>query len=139
MKSPCLHFAMLGLVMALSAGGCAGTVQARGTVHTSTTVSTPTLVAISPGVWVVEDYPSPVFYSEGYYWRSRGGVWFRSYSLTDAPVRVSVTYVPIHLRRIDRPSSFVYYHAPPGTGRRHIRVRAQKQTHGHGHGHGRFE
>ena len=137
MKSTHLHSAMLGLFMALGAAGCAGTVQARGTVHTSTTVSTPALVTITPGVWVVEDYPSPVFYSEGYYWRSRDGVWFRSYGLSDEPVRVSVSYVPIHVRRIHRPSAFVYYHAPPGTARRHIKARAHHR--GHGHGHGRFD
>jgi hypothetical protein len=44
---------------------------------TATTVG-PDLVYVSPGVQVIADYGEPVFYSDGFYWRESGGIWYRS-------------------------------------------------------------
>lgn len=44
---------------------------------TATTVG-PDLVYVSPGVQVIADYNEPVFYSDGFYWRETGGVWYSS-------------------------------------------------------------
>ena len=38
----------------------------------------PDLVEVEPGVQVIVDYDEPVFYSDNYYWRENGGVWYRS-------------------------------------------------------------
>ena len=59
--------------------------------------STPDLVYVSPGVYVIADYAEPVFYASNYYWRYDGGVWYRSRSYTggwmlsyDVPIAVRV-------------------------------------------------
>lgn len=44
---------------------------------TATTVG-PDLVYVSPGVQVIADYDEPIFYTDGFYWREVGGVWYRS-------------------------------------------------------------
>jgi hypothetical protein len=36
------------------------------------------LVYVSPGVQVIADWDEPIFYADGYYWRSSAGVWYRS-------------------------------------------------------------
>jgi hypothetical protein len=106
------------LVMAL-AGGCVVSGSAR--VRTTQ----PTLVYVSPGVQVVEDYHEPVFYSDGYYWRYYGNVWYRSSYHTGG--WVTVRTVPAHVRRIDRPHTYVRYrgnaHGRHGTqpSRSHVR------------------
>jgi hypothetical protein len=38
----------------------------------------PDLVEVEPGVQVIVDYDEPIFYSDNYYWRENGGVWYRS-------------------------------------------------------------
>ncbi len=114
----------LGLLLVLTAGGCV--VHARG----AAVVSTPGLVAIGPGIWVVEDYPTAVFYSDGYYWRYSDG-WYRSYDISDAWVRVDVSYVPVTVRSVERPTAYVYYKAPPGADRRGPPGRAKGRGWGH--------
>ncbi|GAB4561998.1 MAG: hypothetical protein Tsb0020_09940 [Haliangiales bacterium] len=74
-------------------------------------VATPALVEIRPGLWVVEDYHQPVFYSDGYYWLYDGGVWYRSTVHHSSWSRVQVNYVPVVVRRVDRPRRYVRYHA----------------------------
>jgi hypothetical protein len=65
-----------------------------GTVHYTATASysQPSLAYVSPGVYVVEDYDQPVFYSNNVYWRYNNGLWYQS-------------------RYHDR--GFVYYARPP--------------------------
>jgi hypothetical protein len=55
-------------------GGCAG----RGTVAYTASYSEPSLAYVSPGVYAVEDVDEPMFYSDNFYWRLHGGVWYRS-------------------------------------------------------------
>lgn len=63
------------LVAGLLAGGAWGT----GCATTgSAAVYGPDLVYVSPGVQVIADWDEPIFYSDGYYWRNGGGVWYRS-------------------------------------------------------------
>ena len=99
---------------ALSTTGCVARVHAGGVV-----TSNPQLVTVSPGVWVVEDYDEPVFYSNDAYWLYRGGIWYRSDVYYGGWVRTAV--VPVHVRRIHRPRSYVRYHARPGVRRRAVR------------------
>ena len=70
--------------------------------------ATPDLVEVSPGVQVIADYDEPIFYSDSYYWRQDGGVWFRSTSHTGGWARVEVA--PVAIRSIERPAAYVHYH-----------------------------
>lgn len=97
-----LRSAIIGLVFALLAGcTVAYSARARGR-----------LVSVSPGVWVVEDRSDPVFYSDDYYWRYQGGVWYRSTYDDRSFVVVEPHTVPVHVRTIDRPQRYIHYQAP---------------------------
>ena len=114
-----------GLLLVLVAGACTTrTVYVKErAVAPAPKQAIPTMVEVNQGVWVVEDYPQPVFYSSNYYWRYSDGVWYRSATLWDAPVRVRVGYVPVRVRRIDSPAAYVYYRAPTAVAR--VRVAAR--------------
>jgi hypothetical protein len=75
-----MRLLLTATLLAVFATGCyattTGSVGYSGTV-TATTVA-PDLVYVSPGVQVIADYDEPVFYSDGFYWRETGGVWYRS-------------------------------------------------------------
>src|SRR5262245_34760742 len=73
------------------------------------TVTAPELVYVSPGVQVIADYDEPIFFSEGFYWRYDGGVWYRSRGYRTG-WRVSYA-VPVAVRRIDNPRAYVHYRA----------------------------
>ncbi len=84
-------------------GGCVVRARMGATVHAE-----PDLVEVSPGVWVVEDYDEPVFWSDGWYWRYYGGVWYRSSYHTGG----WVTYrAPRAIVSIRAPHTYVRYHA----------------------------
>jgi hypothetical protein len=110
------------LVTAISlAGGCYATTSGgyyTGTV-TATTVA-PDLVYVSPGVQVIADYDTPIFYSDNYYWRYDGGRWYRSswytggWSYWAAP--------PYAVTRIERPYTYRHYR-PAGYVSRRAPVR----------------
>jgi hypothetical protein len=110
--------------LAIAVGGCVATVSGGGggyyssgpgyantsTTTTSTvTVSTyePELVDVSPGVQVVYDYDEPIFYSDNFYWRYDGGVWYRSSAYNTG--FVVYNDVPVSVRRIDRPHEYRHY------------------------------
>ena len=38
----------------------------------------PPVYEVTPGVSVVEDYDEEVFFTDGYYWVERDGIWYRS-------------------------------------------------------------
>jgi hypothetical protein len=87
------------LVLALALGtGCAATVAAD--------AYGPDLVYVSPGVQVIADYNEPIFYSDGFYWRYYGGVWYRSSYYTGGWVYARP---PVAVLRIDRPHAYVHY------------------------------
>ena len=98
--------AKLALLGSLALGlgtGCA--VRTRGAV--AYTDPAPSLVYVSPGVSVIADYDYPVFYSDNYYWRYDGGLWYRSSSYRGG--WVSSVNVPVSVRRIDRPQAYIRY------------------------------
>ena len=100
-------------VAAVALGACVG--EAR--IHGRATVESPALVYVSPGVYVIADYDEPVFYSNSVYWRYDDGVWYRSSRYSGG---WTVAYnVPVVVRRIDRPATYVH-------------VRADVSTRGHG-------
>jgi hypothetical protein len=72
----------------------------------------PSLEYVSPGVQVVADYDYPVFYSDNYYWRYDGGMWYRSgYHNGGWQVWGDV---PVAVRGIDRPYSYAHYRGNGG-------------------------
>lgn len=96
-------------------GGCVVR-ESRATV--TATASTPDLVEISPGVWVIADYGEPIFYSGGYYWWNIDGYWYRSsiytggwvYWPSPPPIIVRI-YDPYRYRHY-RPHGYVVRHRP---------------------------
>jgi hypothetical protein len=99
------RLSIAGVLAGLCLAGSACTVQ--GQVRSSAYVSTPELVLVEPGVYVVADYSQPVFYTDGYYWLYRDGYWLRSYTYSGSWVRVRG--VPYHVRRIHQPRRYVHY------------------------------
>jgi len=91
------------------ASGCVvhGTTGAY--VETDAYYTQPDLVYVSPGVQVVYDYNEPVFYSDGFYWRYYGGVWYRSGYYNRGWVRWHTTSVPTAVVRIDNPRGYVHF------------------------------
>lgn len=82
------------LIVALVLGAAASSAcVATPAVQVSAEV-TPRLVWVEPGIWVVEDLPYAVYYSNGFYWRYANGVWFRSPYYNDGFTAVHVGVVP---------------------------------------------
>jgi hypothetical protein len=105
--------------MALAFGGAvaAGAGCAGGTAgySVSASYSSPDLAYVSPGVYVVEDYDQPVFYTNNAYWRYDGGRWYVSNYYNRgwryaAPPRTLVS--------IRQPRAYVHY-------RGHVRYQAR--------------
>lgn len=90
----------------------------------------PPLVAIQPGVMVVEDFDDEVFVVEGIYWARRGDRWYRAPGPRAAFVVVERQRVPPALVRL-----------PPGQykkwRKKHPEAAARLEGRGHDHDHGR--
>ncbi|HEU4614078.1 MAG TPA: hypothetical protein VFS15_18415 [Kofleriaceae bacterium] len=67
----------------------------------------PSMYYVSPGVSVVAYSDYPVFYSDNYYWRYDGGIWYRSSYYNGG--WVVWNDVPYSVRRIDRPYRYARY------------------------------
>lgn len=91
----------IALVFALG-GGCYS-----GADH-SVRYATPTLVRIAPDVQTIADNPYPVFYADGAYWQSAGGVWYSSSTWNRG--WVIAQRVPEGIRGITRPWAYAHYH-----------------------------
>ena len=96
-------FLLQSVVVVGLAAGCAGS----GQVTYSADYQAPRLVEISPGVQVIADYDEPIFYSDDYYWRNEGGVWYRSKRHTSGWARAEL--VPPRIQTIERPSMYIHY------------------------------
>lgn len=120
----------LTALLSLSATGCV--VRATGGVATYAYVeSDPALVEVSPGVYVIEDYGEPVFYSGGTYWLYRNNVWYRSRYYDRGWVYVDRYRVPGHVSRIDRPHRYTRYRSNGPVYRSHNGrvVRSERRVH----------
>lgn len=116
------------LVLAAATSGCV--VHGRARVGYAAHVSAePALVEVSPGVMVIEDYHEPVFYSDGFYWRYYGGLWYRSHYHTGG--WVTWNRPPARIIGIRRPHAYVRYRARAGVHRTHIRARGGGTIHNH--------
>src|SRR5262245_11258211 len=102
-----INLAVLLLAGALTTG-CAATVAAD--------AYGPDLVYVSPGVQVIADYGEPIFYSDGFYWRYAGGVWYRSTYYTGGWVYARP---PVAVLSINQPYAYRYYRPAGWRGRGH--------------------
>lgn len=67
----------------------------------------PALVYAAPGVQVIADYDEPIFFSDGLYWRSYGGVWYSSRVYNGG---WAASYnVPYGVRGIREPGGYAHY------------------------------
>jgi len=89
------------------------------TGHATMRTTTPDMVLIDDGVYVIEDYNEPVFYSEGAYWRYYGGVWYTSSYYSGGWVVVHT--VPGRVRHIHNPHTYVHYRAKGTVKRSKVR------------------
>src|SRR5437879_5375693 len=102
------------LILLVVAGGIAGCFSEE-SGYVGVGYAAPSYAYVAPGVQVVADYDYPVFYSDNYYWRYDGGVWYRSGMYNGG---WAVAYdVPVGVRRIDRPNAYAHYHGNAGWGR----------------------
>lgn len=75
-------------------------------------IAGPRLVWVSPGLWLVEGYPTAVYFSDGFYWQYTGGYWYRSPYYDRAFVRVDLGIVPRHIAIGHNPRDHRNYRAP---------------------------
>lgn len=95
-----MRLAHLVVAATLMLGGCAA-----GVAYEPAPVG-PDLVYVSPGVQVIADYNEPIFYSDHYYWRNDGGVWYRSRYHTGG---WAIAAPPPAVAHIDRPRQYTHY------------------------------
>jgi hypothetical protein len=82
-------------------------------------VTSPDLVAVSPGVQVIADADEPLFYADGYYWLYRDNTWMRSDNYRGGFARIDVNIVPQGVRAIQQPQTYAHYRR--NTGRAYAR------------------
>jgi hypothetical protein len=104
----------LAFLLTASLAACAGQAEVRYTGS----ASTPELVAMDadPSVMVVANADEPLFYSENTYWLYRDNHWYRSSSHRGGWARADSP--PEHIRRIERPQTYVHFRRsaePPRT------------------------
>ena len=125
----------IALVLALAAG------PARAGVSVSINIGLPVappLVAVAPGISVVEGWPDEVFFYDSGYWCRRPGGWYWARHPRDRFAWVEAGRVPRPLMR-ERVGYYREWH--PGGPRHEVRgPRFEERGGGHGRGNGhRFE
>lgn len=96
-----LRTMILAALLGSAACVATGTVRGGGGYYAE-----PELVEIQPGVQVIVDYDEPVFYSDNYYWRNDGGVWYRSSYHNRGWITAQP---PAYVARIDSPGRYRHY------------------------------
>jgi hypothetical protein len=122
MRSPLL-FAVTSSLLLI---GCTATGTTG--VSYSAEVSVPAMVYIDSDVRVIADYDEPIFYTDSFYWRQSGGVWYRSPQYRSGWI---VYAAPPSIRRIERPSAYVRYRASTRSrpvGRNNSAARSNQRT-----------
>jgi hypothetical protein len=56
-------------------------------------------VVVAPGVWLIEDDDTPLYYADGLYWSLHGHAWYRARHPGGSWVHVGPMYVPPGVRR----------------------------------------
>jgi hypothetical protein len=123
--SRCMRKLFSSILFVLLVGGVGTACTARGSARYSASATMPTMVYISPGVQVIEDYDEPVFYSSNVYWRFNGGIWYQSRTYTGGWVRV--TTPPRAIVSIQQPSMYVHYRASARGGAQANAVKQERR------------
>jgi hypothetical protein len=94
----------LAFVLSACLAGCAGQAEVRYSGATD-----PELVTMDsdPSVMIVANADEPVFYSDNSYWLFRDRQWYRSSTHRGGWARVEQP--PEHVRRIERPETYVHF------------------------------
>jgi hypothetical protein len=98
----------------------------------------PPLVVVEPGVQVVEDHDEEVFYSRGFYWVQRDGVWYRARGPRSSFVYVERRFVPVALVRMPEGHYRHWRREEAREERRDFRQHQRherRKEHEHGRGH----
>jgi hypothetical protein len=90
-------------------GACAPRVSGSVAVDAPAYVAAPGLAYVAPGVEVVSDWDTPVFFADDFFWYWDGGVWFRGSVLGGE--RVRVREVPSGIARIQNPGGYAHFGA----------------------------
>lgn len=109
---PLVRKTVYALLLGVLVGACHG---AAGAVVIT---QPPSMVWVAPGIWVVEDYPYTVYYTDGFYWYLRGGIWYRSPRWDYSFARVAPSRLPPRLRGLPH-ERYHRYHASPQARRFH--------------------
>jgi hypothetical protein len=96
----------------------------------------PPLVEVSPGVMIVPEYGEEVFFTSGWYWCRRDGVWFRTHDYRGGWIMAPPAYVPGRLFHVP-PGRYVSYHARAGQPVRYYNGRQLSVARPPGHGYAR--
>lgn len=107
------------LLSALVAIGVPVVSAGCGPAHFEATATTPRLVWVAPGIWIVENQAYAQYYADGYYWRYVDGGWYRSPYYDGGFVRIDVGFVPRVVIGSYHPTH-VHYRAPRATQSRPI-------------------
>jgi hypothetical protein len=94
---PKLASILAGTALAAAVGACAA---GRLSIQMDLPGELPPLVAVEPGVEVVQDYDEEIFFVDGYYWVRRDGRWYRARNYRDRWLYVEPRYVAPALVRI---------------------------------------
>lgn len=93
----------LGILGACAPAGVSGSVAVSAPLYTGA----PALAYVAPGVEVVTDWGTPVFFADDFFWYWDGGVWFRSSVLGGE--RIRVREVPHSLARVEHPENYSHF------------------------------
>jgi hypothetical protein len=108
------------LIAVLGFGGCYAEGEATyGTGGVYYAQTQPTLVEAEPGIQVVADFPEPVFFVDGIYYRQVNGVWLTTTDFHRGWAKARGG-VPARISRIERPERFRHF---KGTRTREARRR----------------
>jgi len=72
----------------------------------------PGVVEVKPGIWVVPNWETEVFYSDGWYWTRYEGRWYRGSGRRNGWHTVEAQHVPRYVASAP-PGRYVQWHPPP--------------------------
>ena len=97
-----------------------GPAEVSGSVGVTTpVVDAPALAYVAPGVEVVADSDTPVFFADNIYWYWDAGLWYRADRYGGH--RVLARDVPSRLRGIHEPRAYIHYQGSARTVQRPMR------------------
>ena len=106
---------LIAATLALCSTGAAAQIVVQIGAPVVAFAAPPTLVMVSPGVQVVEDYGDEVFYIDNYYWMRSGTAWYRTTNYRGGWVVVQPQRVPTRIIHLPPGQYRHYHHASPSS------------------------